>query len=212
MTLADRADHAWYLPFGHRSPEGLAAGGDPGENLPPLGQRDCPELAALLADASVTKAGHDLKLGWQILRRAGIELAGVQFDTMLASFVLDPGRRSHALDTLCSTTSAEGAAAGSGKKEPPLAVKRPAGEVAERSGAEAAAVIALEEFFVPRLEETALAPLLADIEMPLVRVLVDMEWTGIAIDRAVFDQLLEWALIWSASRRTLPPKRAARST
>ncbi|MGE3618079.1 MAG: 5'-3' exonuclease H3TH domain-containing protein, partial [Gemmatimonadales bacterium] len=186
LTLADRPDHAWYLPFGHRSPEGLLLESTPVQNLPALG--DCPELAALLSDASVAKAGHDLKLGWQMLRRAGIELAGVQFDTMLASFVLDPGRRSHALDTLCLDHLGRLPAPppGSGKNEPPLA-ERPAGEVAERSGAEAAAVLALEEFFVPRLEETALAPLLADIEMPLVRVLVEMEWTGIAIDRTVFD-------------------------
>ena len=47
------------------------------------------------------KAGHDIKFDWQVLRRAGVELAGVAYDSMLASFVLDPGRRSHAIDTLC---------------------------------------------------------------------------------------------------------------
>ena len=36
-----------------------------------------------------------------MLRAAGVELAGVTYDSMLASFVLDPGRRSHAVDTLC---------------------------------------------------------------------------------------------------------------
>jgi DNA polymerase-1 len=42
----------------------------------------------------VPKAGHNIKYDWQVLRVAGIELAGVAYDSMLASFVLDPGRRS----------------------------------------------------------------------------------------------------------------------
>jgi DNA polymerase-1 len=56
-------------------------------------------------------------------------------------------------------------------------------------GADSAAVLALHAFFAPRLRETALEPLLAEIELPLVAVLVDMEWAGIGIDRAVFERL-----------------------
>ena len=49
-------------------------------------------------DPQVPKAGHNINFGWLVLRRAGVELGGVTYDSMLASFVLDPGRRSHALD------------------------------------------------------------------------------------------------------------------
>ena len=52
-------------------------------------------------DPAVPKAGHNIKYDWQVLRGAGVELAGVAYDSMLASFVLDPGRRSHAIDKLC---------------------------------------------------------------------------------------------------------------
>ncbi len=51
-------------------------------------------------------------------------------------------------------------------------------------GADSATVLALHEFFAPSLAETATEPLLREIEMPLVRVLTNMEWEGIAIDRA----------------------------
>ncbi len=50
-------------------------------------------------------------------------------------------------------------------------------------------MLALHEFFAPALAEMAMEPLLRDIELPLVQVLTDMEWEGIAIDRAVFARL-----------------------
>src|SRR5918994_1104751 len=74
---------------------------DPVRNLPPLTDPSMAPLRSLLADPMVPKAGHDIKYDWQVLRRAGVELAGVTFDTMLASFILEPGRRSHAIDNLC---------------------------------------------------------------------------------------------------------------
>src|SRR5207247_306556 len=57
-------------------------------------------LRELLSEARVPKAAHNIKYDWLVLRRAGIELAGVVYDSLLASFVLDPGRRSHAINDL----------------------------------------------------------------------------------------------------------------
>src|SRR5439155_664772 len=69
-------------------------------NLPPLTSEALAPVRELLGDPRVPKAGHNIKYDWLVLRRAGVELAGASFDSMLASFVLDPGRRSHALDDL----------------------------------------------------------------------------------------------------------------
>src|SRR5206468_560562 len=79
---------------------GRPAGGTRPHNLPPLSSEALAPLRELLADPRVPKAGHNIKYDWLVLRRAGVELAGVSYDSMLASFVLDPGRRSHALDEL----------------------------------------------------------------------------------------------------------------
>ena len=98
VALAD--GEAWYLPFGHRNSVGELAAPAPVSNLPPLSDSACAPLAELLADGAVPKLGHDMKFAWEILRGAGVELAGVAHDTLLESFVLDPGRRSHALDNL----------------------------------------------------------------------------------------------------------------
>jgi DNA polymerase-1 len=65
-------------------------------------------------------------------------------------------------------------------------------------------VLALHDFFAPQLEQLKLNPLLRDIELPLVPVLADMEWTGISIDRALFSKLsLELTAELSALERKI---------
>jgi DNA polymerase-1 len=201
LALSASPSEVWYLPFGHRVPSALGslAEGmvppDPMRNLPPLTAPALAPLRALLADPAVPKAGHDIKHAWQVLRRAGVELGGVAFDTMLASFVLDPGRRSHAIDQLClehlgRTMKTYQEVVGKGKAEvafAELAVKA----AADYCGADSATVLALHQLFAPALREAGMEDLLRDVEMPLVEVLVDMEWEGITVDRALFTRLGE---------------------
>jgi DNA polymerase-1 len=54
----------------------------------------------LLADQHLTKIGHNLKYDLQILKQHGMVLQGPLRDTMIASYLLDPTRRSHKLDDL----------------------------------------------------------------------------------------------------------------
>lgn len=193
LSLAASPEEVWYLPFGHRPSGGELAAPEPVKNLPALTDFATASLSALLADPEVPKAGHDIKYDWQVLRRNGIELAGVTYDSMLASFVLDPGRRSHAIDTIClehlgRTLQTYRDLAGKGKSEVPFAeVAIPL--AANYCGTDSATVLALHQFFAPMLSGMALESLLQDIEMPLLEVLVDMEWEGITIDRALFRKL-----------------------
>jgi DNA polymerase-1 len=193
LSLAVSPTEVWYFPFAHRPLAGELAAPAPVRNLPPLASAACAPLAELLADPAVAKAGHNVKFDWQVLRGAGVEIRGLAYDSMLASFVLDPGRRSHAIDTLAlehlgRTMETYADVAGRGKREVPFA-ELPVPRAAAYCGADSTAVLALYDFFAPRLRETALEPLLAEIELPLVEVLVDMEWAGIGIDRAVFERL-----------------------
>jgi DNA polymerase-1 len=193
LSLAIEPGRAWYLPFGHRPRGGELAAPAPVANLPPLTDPACAPLVAVLEDPAVKKAGHNIKYDWQVLRRAGVELAGVEYDSMLASFVIDPGRRSHAIDTLSleyfgRSMREYSDLAGKGKAQIPFAEVAIA-DAGLYCGADSATVLALHELFAPRLAETALQPLLDGIEMPLVEVLVDMEWAGIAIDAPLFARL-----------------------
>ena len=185
LALAAQDGAAWYLPLGHVGAGDLVSGDAP-PNLPPLSDPALAPLAGLLADAAVPKAGHGIKRDWLALRRAGVELAGVAADVMLASFLLDPGRRSHALDLLAAEhlngalPGDEAGARKSRRELPPQ--ERSAAEVAQRAGAEADAVLRLRGQFAPQLERLGLTRLLAEIDLPLVPVLVDIEWRGIAVD------------------------------
>ncbi len=186
MSLAVGPGRSWYLPLAHVAPDGELAGGTALRNLPPLSSEPMAPLRDLLSDARVRKAGHNIKYDWLVLRRAGVELAGVSFDSMLASFVLDPGRRSHALDdlarerlSLAVPTYAE--LVGRGKGERPFAAV-PLADAARYSAADSEIVLRLRDAFLPELEDHQLVRLLETIEMPLMPVLVDMESRGVCID------------------------------
>jgi DNA polymerase-1 len=198
LSLAAATDEVWYLPLSHRAGTvdplgpGLVAP-TPVRNLPPLTDPACAPLYALLTDPLVPKAGHDIKYDWQVLRAAGVELAGVAYDSMLASFVLDPGRRSHSIDTLClehlgRTLQTHQDLSGRGKSQIPFA-QVTISLAAKYCGADSATVLELYQFFAPMLTEMKLEALLRDIEMPLLEVLVDMEWEGISVDLALFRRL-----------------------
>jgi DNA polymerase-1 len=165
----------------------------PVKNLPPLDAPEMKELIALLEDDAVPKALQNAKYDVLTLRRAGVRLGGVAFDTMLASYVLDPGRRSHGLDVLAlelldhRMTSYE-ELCGRGRQQLPFDVV-PIEVATEYSAEDADMTLRLREHFAPLLEEAGLMPLFRDIEVPLVAVLADMEAAGIAIDVAHFQSL-----------------------
>ena len=164
----------------------LAQGAPDPVNLPALSDQALAPVRSLLVDPGVGKTVHNAKFDSSVLRRAGVELDGLAFDTMLASYVLDPGRRSHGIDLLAveflghSMASLE-ALVGKGKDEVPMDVA-PISCVAEFAGGEAEAALRLREIFESQLTLHGQRALLTDIEIPLSRVLGDMERAGVCID------------------------------
>ena len=204
MSLAVSPGRSWYLPFAHVAPDGELAGGAAPRNLPPLASAELAPLRELLADPRVPKAGHNVKHDWLVLRRAGVELAGVTFDSMLASFVLDPGGRSHAIDdvarerlSLTMRTFAE--VAGRGRSERPFAAV-PVADAARYCATASEVVLRLHDALRPELEDHQLLRLLETIELPLIAVLVDMEWHGVRID---LDRLSEISRTFAAELAAL---------
>ncbi len=196
LSLAASPTEVWYLPFGHREPardlfeaptnsEPVRA---PVRNLPPITSPELAPIRELLEDPAVKKAGHNMKYDVQVLRRAGITVAGLAYDSMLASFVLDPSRRSHGIDALALEFLGQRMTqytdlAGKGKTEIPFAEVE-VDKAALYCGADSATVLQLRDHFATDLEQHKLGPLLERIEMPLVPVLADIEWAGIRIDTA----------------------------
>lgn len=191
--LAPEEERVWYLPLGHRPSGGLSlglGGEEEPQNLPGL---ETPQLAALkrvLESPAVHKGAHDAKDALVALSTEGVTLRGLSFDAMVASYVLDPSRRSHDLDALAQDLLGEAlptrkSLVGSGKSEVPfeeLAVERVAAFACARTGASEA----LHERLAEGLESQEMDRLFEELEMPLVPILAEMETIGIRIDEGFF--------------------------
>lgn len=173
--------HAAYVPLAHAYP----GAPDQLDRARVLGR-----LRPLLEDARHAKLGHHLKYDAHVLRNHGIELRGMQFDTMLESYVLDSTATRHDMDSVArhylglETIHYEDVA-GKGAKQ--LAFNDVSIEkAAEYSAEDADVTLRLHRTLWPRLTGSqGLADVYRDIEQPLVPVLLDMEHRGVLIDPAM---------------------------
>lgn len=182
MGLCTDPAFAWYVPVGHTGPGSEA-------------QLGLETVLGALAPALASKPviGHDLKRDLVVLARHDVTLPTIAGDTMIADYLINPSRRSHALDGLALTHLQH--------KMLPVGdiTKKHGGSLAgvpideaTRFGAEDAHVVFLCH---PRLRKgldaAKLTPLYDDVELPLVRVLAEMERKGVRIDVAALNSLSE---------------------
>ena len=152
-------------------------------------------LRPLLEDETIDKTVQDAKRTMHVLRTAGIELRGLAYDTMLASYCLTPGVTSHDLGTLAlryfsHKKTAERDVVGSGKKQKTfdqIAVD----EVGRYASEDADLTWRVRERLQPDVERAGVTSVLQEIEMPLVPVLLDMEREGITVDLEHLRELSE---------------------
>lgn len=145
------------------------------------------QLRPLLESEQHKKVGQHMKYDMHILANHGITLRGVQFDTMLESYVLDSVASRHDMDSLAlkylghKTTSFEDIA-GKGAKQ--LTFNKITIEVAGPYAAEDADItLRLHQHLWPQLQQTPeLARVFSDIEMPVMPILFEMEEQGALID------------------------------
>lgn len=175
LSFAVCPNQAFYIPCGHDYP------GAPAQ-LP--ADLILEHLKPILEDPAIAKVGQNIKYDWIILNRNGIDLAGVVFDTMLASYLLDPSRRSHsldqiALDHLSRRTITYEQVAGKGHGFNAAVMEKAVPYACQDAD------FTLQAFQVlgPRLQQASLTDLMDQVEMPLVPVLKAMEMRGIAVDR-----------------------------
>lgn len=151
-------------------------------------------LKPILEDADKPKVGQHIKYDLNVLGRHGIELAGVAYDTMLESYVLDAAGNRHDMDTLAEKYLGHRTikfvdVAGKGKGQ--ITFNQVALEQAAPYAAEDAEVtLRLHQALYPRLGEVdALQRVFHDIEMPLVPVLARMERDGVKVDGALLGKI-----------------------
>ncbi len=177
VSVSFHPNEAYYIPIGHNylgAPKQI-----------PLADA-LRLLKPSLENPKIKKIGQNIKYDWIVLERNGIKLAGVEFDTMLASYLLNPSKRAHnldqiALDFLDHKTTTYQEVTGKGKNAVDFS-KVTVDKAAPYACEDADITLSARNVLKPRLEKDGLLNLLETVEMPLVCVLKDMEMRGIAVD------------------------------
>jgi len=166
-------------------------------------------LRPVLENGEIAKCGHNLKFDINMLRAAGIRLAGLTpphtpapltasaekwggCDSMIASYLLDASRSSHSLDSLSlaflgRTNISLSQLLGTGKSMRTFdTISIP--QAAEYAGEDADVTLRLVNTLMPAIEQADALPLLTEVELPLVETLAEMEWNGVRVDTDELDR------------------------
>ena len=167
---------AFYIPLGHQ--------GGPNQQLPLSWTLE--QLKPILEDTEVKKVGQNIKYDWIVLKRHGIHLQGIDGDTMIASYLLNPTKHNHNLieiarEYLDRSVTDYKEVVGTGMKA--VTFDQIGLEKARDYSCEDADVtLQLSQLLFPRLKEEGFKDLFDRVEMPLVTVLAKMEMNGVKID------------------------------
>jgi DNA polymerase-1 len=187
ISLSTDPARAYYIPVGHsylgapvQLPKGFVID----------------QIKNILENEKIQKTGHNIKYDVIVLRNEGIKVRGISFDTMLASYLLNPNKSNHsltdaAMEHLGIKKLSFSDVAGKGVKD---FSEVPVEDAAAYSGEDAAVTLKLKNHFVPLMEKEGLTGLFHSLEMPLIEVLADMEMAGVKIDvplMAAFSNKLE---------------------
>ena len=150
-------------------------------------------LKPILEDPNIEKYGQNLKYDLQVFRTVGIALDGVKFDSMVASYLLYPERRTHGMDVLSHellghTPIPITDLIGKGKKQRSM-TEVDLGQLTEYAGEDADITWRLCQRLRGDIETSPMKSLYYDVELPLVGVLADMEYEGVALDSVLLKEL-----------------------
>jgi DNA polymerase-1 len=190
VAIAWKEAEAWYLALRGPAGEKLL---DPVQALA--------QLKPILEDPAIAKVNQNIKYDWQVLKAQGIELTGVAGDPMIADYLLHAGERSHGLDVMAEKHLGHRVIPitdliGKGKKQ--ICMDQvPAARIAEYAGEDADVAWRLANKLETMLRATGAAAnpqaaafaLYDHLEIPLIGVLVDMEFTGIRLDVPLLTRL-----------------------
>lgn len=174
LALCAEKGHAFYIPVSHSYP------GIPAQ----INKKDAlTMLAQIFEDERIAKIGHNLKYSIIILNQDGIHVKGPLFDTMIASYLINPNKPNHGLEVVALEYLTY-------RKKTFMEVINKKSSFSEVSLEEATAYasenaslsLELKEVLFNALRENALENIYLNIEMPLIYVLADMEEAGVKID------------------------------
>ena len=192
LSFSCRENEAWYVPVRQATPgqafQELLLDSEGGETVDLLDM-----LSPLFQDDAVRKNAQNAKYDIIVLANYGVQVRGLAFDTMVASYLLNPSGRQHNLDALALEyfnikKIPTSDLIGKGKKQ--ITMREVALETVARYACEDADITErLRRIFEPKLAEAGLRELADTVEIPLILVLVDMERNGVALDQKFLEQM-----------------------
>lgn len=177
VSLSYAPHQAFYIPLGHQGQEKT-------QQLPL--QEVLGELRSILEDGAMKKVGQNIKYDWIVLKRYGIQLQGINGDTMIASYLLNPTKHNHNLNEIAqeyldrSLTNYK-EVVGTGTKAVTFD-QIDLEKARDYSCEDADVTFQLSHLLLPKLKEGGLRDLFDQVEMPLVMVLAKVEMNGVKID------------------------------
>lgn len=203
ISISTEANHAVYIPVGHRHPNateqlGLLEDEDTAHGLieDQLPRQDVLDaLRPILEDPSYEMIAHNGGYEWRIFNNYGIALHALRVDTLLASFLVEPNRRRHGLDPLAISLLGRSAlsfedVAGRGKKQVTFD-RVPIDTATQYACEDADFTLQLADLFTPQLQELGMLDMLHDLEVPLSKILARMEQDGVTIDVPFLQRMSE---------------------
>ncbi len=175
LSLAWRPGETVYIPLGHSRlevPDPIPAG------------RALEALRPLIEDTAVGKLSARGKRDIIVLGRRGLACRGLGFDAVVASYLLNPGRRAYTLDELAFEFLGEGRGSGS-EGQATDAAQASVDATARAAGRDAELLLRLATVVAERLKSEGLADIYETMELPLVEVLAEMERAGVKVDAAL---------------------------
>lgn len=145
-----------------------------------------PLLKNFLENKKIAKIGQNIKFDLQVLRHAGIHVANYADDTMLMSYLLNPNVRRHNMDDMAEDhlgykTVTFSELVGKGKSALPISAV-PLAKLAHYACEDAEVTLALRDAVFPKVKKAELADIYRDIDLPLAKVIAEMEYDGVSID------------------------------
>ena len=184
ISFSFRENQGFYIPVGHTFPDGIEQ---------PAREEILRIFKPLLENPDIKKVGQNIKYDYIVLARFGILMQGIAFDTMIASYLLNPSIRGHSLDRIAmnlfgyKTISYE-EVAGKGKTQVGFQ-EVPIKEAVPYASEDADLTFMAYQHFKKQIQAENLADLMETIEVPLISVLGNMELTGIKVDKNALKHL-----------------------
>ncbi len=189
ISLCTDLESAWYIPVGHCAEDGSLVEGQLQQSIV------LDTLAPLLESPELPKLGHNIKYDYSVLKKScNCTMQGPLYDTMIAAYLVQPGRRSLKLDELCLEhdyiLTAFDQVVDDPKSENCFAYTG-IRQACDYSCEDVYGTFVLWQAYEPLLKESDQYKLFLDVETPLIPILADMELAGITVSEAVLDHLEE---------------------